>query len=62
MGQEFETERAANVELKHTWELANQHFIVAQDQLRQEVYRLNQCLEAAGLKKEEVDKEKENLW
>jgi len=55
-------ERAANVELKHTWELANQHFIVAQDQLRQEVYRLNQRLEAAGLKKEEGDKEKENLW
>lgn len=35
-------------ELKKTWELANDHFIVSQDKLQQEIYRLYQKLEAGG--------------
>lgn len=32
-------------ELKKTWELANDHFIVSQDKLKKEIYRLHQKLE-----------------
>ncbi len=32
-------------ELKRTWQLANDHFIVSQDKLKQEIYRLQQKLE-----------------
>jgi len=39
-------EESAKVdELKRTWELANDHFIVSQDKLKQEIYRLQQKLE-----------------
>ena len=34
-------------ELRQTWELANQHFIVAQDQLKQHAYYLEQRLALA---------------
>ena len=39
------TEKDKVEELKKTWELANDHFIVAQDKLKQEIYRLQQKLE-----------------
>ena len=46
--QEGTVQRAAYEELKHTWELANQHFIVAQDKLKQEIYRLQRRLKEEG--------------
>ena len=46
--QEATAQHAAREELKHTWELANQHFIVAQDKLKQEIYRLRQRLKEKG--------------
>ena len=42
---DLEVERLNCSELKKTWELANAHFVVAQDQLKQEIYRLHQKLE-----------------
>ena len=42
---ELATEMNAHNELKKTWELANQHFIVIQDKLKNEIYRLHQKLE-----------------
>ena len=42
---DFEVERLNCMELKKTWQLANDHLIVAQDKLKQEIYRLHQKLE-----------------
>lgn len=42
---DLEVEKLNCAELKKTWELANAHFIVAQDTLKQEIYRLHQKLE-----------------
>lgn len=42
MHVDFANERAAQQELHQTWELANQHFIVAQDQLKAEIHHLRQ--------------------
>lgn len=47
--QEATAQHAAREELKQTWELANQHFIVAQDKLKQEIYRLRQRLKEEGI-------------
>ncbi len=42
---DYEVEKLNCQEMKRTWELANDHFIVAQDKLKQEIYRLHQKLE-----------------
>ena len=42
---DYEIEKLNCQEMKTTWELANDHFIVAQDKLKQEIYRLHQKLE-----------------
>ena len=42
---DFEVEKLNCKELKETWKLANDHFIVSQDKLKQEIYRLHQKLE-----------------
>ena len=47
--QEATAQCAAREELKQTWELANQHFIVAQDKLKQEIYRLRRRLKEEGI-------------
>lgn len=41
----YEVEKLNCQEMKRTWELANDHFIVSQDKLKQEIYRLHQKLE-----------------
>ena len=41
---DYEKEKLESASLKNTWDLANQHFIVAQDQLKNEVYHLQQKL------------------
>ena len=45
MKSDYFGEKAKVVELKKTWELANDHFIVSQDKLKREIYRLQQKLE-----------------
>lgn len=42
---DLEVEKVNCKELKKTWEMANAHFIVSQDKLKQEIYRLQQKLE-----------------
>ena len=42
MNAELQRGRESYSGLKQTWELANQHFIVAQDQLKQHIYQLEQ--------------------
>lgn len=41
-------ERNRHNDLKKTWELANAHFIAAQDQLKSEVEQLQQKLQSRG--------------
>ena len=41
-------ERNRYIELKKTWELANTHFIAAQDQLKAEIGELQQKLQEKG--------------
>ena len=41
----YEVEKLNNIDLRETWRLANQHFVVSQDKLKQEIYRLHQKLE-----------------
>lgn len=61
----MQIEQTTGVELKKTWELANQHFIVDQNQLRQKIYHLEHALtekRASTLPKEgkrEGEKKKE---
>ena len=47
--QEATAQSVAHEELKRTWALANQHFIVVQDKLKQEIYRLRRRLKEEGI-------------
>lgn len=40
----YDTERNRHADLKKTWELANQHFLVAQSRLEQQLYTVRQQL------------------
>ena len=46
---ELEGERKRHNDLKKTWELANTHFISAQDQLKSEIEQLHKKLERVGV-------------
>ena len=48
MNKELDAERARHNDLKKTWELANTHFISAQDQLKGEIEQLQQKLREKG--------------
>ena len=48
MNKELEVERNRHNDLKKTWELANSHFITAQDQLKGEIEQLQQKLREGG--------------
>ena len=48
MNKELEAERNRHNDLKKTWELANSHFIAAQDQLKGEIEQLQQKLRGGG--------------
>ena len=48
MNKELDAERARHNDLKKTWELANTHFISAQDQLKGEIEQLQQKLRERG--------------
>ena len=48
VNKELEAERNRHNDLKKTWELANTHFISAQDQLREEIGKLQQKLGERG--------------
>ncbi len=40
--QDYERKRVSYAELRKTWQLANQHFVISQDQLNQRIYELEQ--------------------
>lgn len=48
VNKELDAERARHNDLKKTWELANTHFISAQDQLKGEIEQLQQKLRERG--------------
>ena len=48
MNKELDAERARHNDLKKTWELANTHFISAQDQLKGEIEQLQKKLRERG--------------
>lgn len=48
VNKELEAERNRHNDLKKTWELANSHFIAAQDQLKGEIEKLQAKLSGAG--------------
>lgn len=48
MNKELNAERNRHNDLKKTWELANSHFIAAQDQLKGEIEQLQQKLREGG--------------
>ena len=48
VNKELDAERARHNDLKKTWELANTHFISAQDQLKGEIEQLQQKLGERG--------------
>lgn len=48
VNKELEAERNRHNDLKKTWELANTHFISAQDQLKGEIEQLHQKLRERG--------------
>ena len=48
VNKELDAERNRHNDLKKTWELANSHFISAQDQLKGEIEQLQQKLRERG--------------
>lgn len=48
VNKELDAERNRHNDLKKTWELANSHFISAQDQLKGEIEQLKQNLREGG--------------